>query len=101
MGDPGLALPLFGQAGLTPYPPSARAAQNKGLVIGFQLRKATSFFGFSRQILQIFIGNCEPHRSKTGFVRHLFFPVSGRPPLEFCQFFPALIRNRDSTAKRG
>jgi hypothetical protein len=77
MDDRGLALSLLEHAGLIHILPSARPTQNKGLVIGFQPRKATSFFCFSRQILQIFMGNCEPHRSKTGFVRHLFSRYRG------------------------
>jgi hypothetical protein len=94
MNDKALALPLFGQAGLPPIPPSARPTQNKGLVIGFQPRKATSFFCFSRQILQIFMGNCEPHRSKTGFVRHLFSRNRGDLGLSL-SIFPRTHRNRD------
>jgi hypothetical protein len=43
---------------------SARLTQNKGLGELFLKGEEAAFFAFSRQILQMFTGNCEPHRSK-------------------------------------
>jgi hypothetical protein len=68
MGKPTLALPLFGQALLNSPCLERDALKTKALFPRFQKGERGSFFCFSRQILQIFIGNCEPHRSKTGFV---------------------------------
>jgi hypothetical protein len=76
-GCPTPALPLLGQAALRPTPPNGRPTQNKGLVIGFQSRKVTSFFCFSRQILQIFTGNCEPQQEQNGPSRGIYFPGIG------------------------
>jgi hypothetical protein len=67
IGNQGMALALFGQATLNPPRQERDTLKTKALFHIFEC----SFFCFSRQILQMFMGNCEPHRSKTGFVRHL------------------------------